>query len=235
LVGCETGGIAPAFSPLAADGQLSQASRAYLAARGMSAETALAGSLAGHNVLPTASLAAHQAMHDSVAPYLHVMPPRPEEAPAERRAHTGPLPARRRGYTQRASVGGHTVFLRTGDYDDGQLGEIGIALSKESAAFRGLMEQFATAVSLGLQHGVPLSEFVDAFTLTRFGPAGLVEGDPTVSRATSVLDYVFRHLAVSYLGRQDIPPAEDELLEPRLPLDLPETPRERRKKLRVVR
>jgi hypothetical protein len=235
LLGVETGGIAPAFSPLGGDGQLSQTSRAFLAARSMSAEAALAAALAGQNPFPAATLAAHQAMHDVFAARLHVMPARPEEAPAARTPTTGPLPARRRGYTQRASVGGHTVFLRTGDYEDGQLGEIGIALSKESAAFRGLMEQFAASVSLGLQHGVPLAEFVDAFTSTRFGPAGAVEGDPTVSRATSLLDYVFRHLAVSYLGRQDVPPAEDEQLEPRLPLDLPETPRERRRKLRVVR
>jgi hypothetical protein len=240
LLGVETGGIAPAFSPVGPDGQLSQASRAYLAATGVSAEAALARALGGEVPLPVASLAAHQAMHDAVAPFIHMMPPRPaasvgEELAGETQQRGGPLPARRRGYTQRASVGGHTVFLRTGEYDNGQLGEIGIAVSKESAAFRGLMEQFATAVSLGLQYGVPLADLVDAFTCTRFGPAGAVEGDPTVSRATSLLDYVFRHLAVSYLGRQDIPPADDEQLEPKLPLDLPESPRERRRKLRIVR
>ncbi len=234
LLGVETGGFAPAFSPLA-DGQLSEASRAFLAARGMSVEAAMAAVLAGDNPLAPASTAAHQAMHDAVSPWVQVMPARPQAA-AKPALPTVPLPARRRGYTQRASVGGHTLFLRTGEYEDGRLGEISIALSKESAAFRGLMECFASAVSLGLQHGVPLAEFVDAFTLTRFGPAGVVEGDPAVSRATSLLDYVFRHLATLYLGRQDIPPAEDETRsEPRLPLDLPESPREKRRNLRVVR
>jgi hypothetical protein len=236
LLGIGTGGFAPAFSPLI-DGQLSEASRAYLAARGMSAEAAMAAILAGDNPLKPASLEAHQAMHDAIAPWLHAVPARPEKPALPKQiGAAGPLPARRRGYTQRASVGGHTVFLRTGEYEDGQLGEISIALAKETAAFRGLMESFATAVSLGLQHGVPLTDFVDAFTLTRFGPAGTVEGDPAVSRATSLLDYVFRHLATSYLGRQDVPPVEEEPQSeaPRLPLDLPEAPRERRN-LRVVR
>jgi hypothetical protein len=235
LLGVETGGFAPAFSPLC-DGQLSEASRAFLAATGVSAEAALAAMLAGDNKLKPASAEAHQAMHDAVSRFLHVLPARPHGA-HETRTATGPLPARRRGYTQRASVGGHTLFLRTGEYENGQLGEISIALSKETAAFRGLMECFATATSLGLQHGVKLSTMVEAFTLTRFGPAGAVEGDPAVTRATSLVDYVFRHLATSYLGRQDIPPVEDETQHepPRLPLDLPETPREKRRNLRVVR
>ena len=111
---------------------------------------------------------------------------------------------------RRPRVGGHKLFLRTGEYDDGALGEIVIALHKEGAAFRGLMDNFALAVSLGLQHGVPLERFVEAFTFTRFGPAGAVEGDPAVRAATSLLDYVFRHLAANYLGRHDIPEAEIE-------------------------
>ncbi len=94
------------------------------------------------------------------------------------------LPSRRSGYTQKASVGGHKLFLRTGEYDDGMLGEIFIALQKEGAAFRGLMDNFAHAVSIGLQHGVPLERFVETFTFTRFGPAGAVEGDPAVHAAT---------------------------------------------------
>jgi len=236
LLGVATGGFAPCFSPLT-DGQLSEASRAYLAANGISAEAAIAALLAGDNLLKPASIEAHQAMHDAIAPWLHDVPARPELPAPSQAQSSGPLPARRRGYTQRASVGGHTIFLRTGEYETGQLGEISIGLAKEGAAFRGLMENFATAVSLGLQHGVPLADYVDAFTQTRFGPAGAVEGDPAVSRATSLLDYIFRHLATSYLGRQDIPQAEEEppYEMPRLPLDLPEAPREKRRNLRVVR
>src|SRR6202007_804126 len=109
------------------------------------------------------------------------------------------LPPRRAGYTQKAAVGGHRLYLRTGEYDDGSLGEVFIALHKEGAAFRGLMDNFAVAVSLGLQHGVPLEAFVEAFTFTRFGPAGAVEGDAAVTHATSLLDYAFRHLAANYL------------------------------------
>ena len=148
-------------------------------------------------------------MHDAVAPFVHAMPARPE--PVRQPAHAArrrELPARRAGYTQKAAVGGHRLYLRTGEYDDGTLGEVFIALHKEGAAFRGLMDNFAVAVSLGLQHGVPLEAFVEAFTFTRFGPAGAVEGDPAVAHATSLLDYTFRHLAANYLGRRDIPEAE---------------------------
>ena len=114
------------------------------------------------------------------------------------------LPDRRGGYTQKAHVGGHKVYLRTGDYPDGRLGEIFIDMHKEGSAFRSLMNNFAIAVSLGLQHGVPLEEYVDAFTFTRFEPAGLVRGNDRIKNATSILDYVFRELAVSYLGRDDL-------------------------------
>jgi len=114
------------------------------------------------------------------------------------------LPQRRKGYTQKAIVGGHKVYLRTGEYDDGRLGEIFLDMHKEGAAFRSLMNNFAIAISLGLQYGVPLEEYVDAFTFTRFEPAGLVQGNDTIKNATSILDYVFRELAVSYLGRNDL-------------------------------
>jgi len=114
------------------------------------------------------------------------------------------LPARRKGYTQKASVGGHKVYLRTGEYDDGRLGEIFIDMHKEGAAFRSLMNNFAIAISLGLQYGVPLEEYVEAFTFTRFEPAGLVQGNETIKNATSILDYIFRELAVSYLARHDL-------------------------------
>ncbi len=114
------------------------------------------------------------------------------------------LPLRRKGYTQKAIVGGHKVYLRTGEYDDGQLGEIFIDMHKEGAAFRAMMNNFAIAISLGLQYGVPLEEYVEAFTFTRFEPAGMVQGNDTIKNATSILDYVFRELAVSYLSRNDL-------------------------------
>ena len=114
------------------------------------------------------------------------------------------MPGRRKGYTQKASVGGHKVYLRTGEYDDGALGEIFIDMHKEGAAFRSLMNNFAIAISLGLQYGVPLEEYVEAFTFTRFEPAGLVQGNETIKNATSILDYIFRELAVSYLSRHDL-------------------------------
>ena len=114
------------------------------------------------------------------------------------------LPDRRKGYTQKAVVGGHKVYLRTGEYEDGRIGEIFIDMHKEGAAFRSLMNNFAIAISLGLQYGVPLEEYVDAFTFTRFEPAGFVQGNDAIKSATSVLDYVFRELAISYLGRTDL-------------------------------
>ncbi|WP_308909803.1 vitamin B12-dependent ribonucleotide reductase [Pseudokordiimonas caeni] len=122
------------------------------------------------------------------------------QGPAKRRR----LPERRKGYTQKAIVGGHKVYLRTGEYDDGSVGEIFIDMHKEGAAFRSLMNNFAIAISIGLQYGVPLEEFVDAFTFTRFEPFGRVEGNEAIKMATSLLDYIFRELAISYLGRDDL-------------------------------
>jgi hypothetical protein len=226
-------------------GVLTRAARALLATRGILPETALAETLAGKSPFPPIGVAAHAAMHDAVAPHVHAMPLRPEipHSAAEPRRS---LPGRRAGYTQKAAVGGHKLFLRTGEYEDGQLGEIFIGLHKEGAAFRGLMDNFAVAVSIGLQRGVPLEAFVEAFTFTRFGPSGIVEGDPAVERATSLLDYAFRNLAVNYLGKTDLPAAEDEEGDtigdgardraPLLPLDLPreDGPRQRRRTLRLV-
>ena len=114
------------------------------------------------------------------------------------------LPDRRKGYTQKAVVGGHKVYLRTGEYDDGRLGEIFVDMHKEGAALRSLLNNFAIAISLGLQYGVPLDEYVDAFTFTRFEPQGPVQGNDSIKYATSILDYVFRELAVSYLERFDL-------------------------------
>jgi ribonucleoside-diphosphate reductase alpha chain len=123
------------------------------------------------------------------------------------------LPNRRKGYTQKANVGGHKVYLRTGEYEDGRLGEVFIDMHKEGAAFRSLMNNFAIAISLGLQYGVPLEEYVDAFTFTRFEPAGFVQGNDTIKNATSILDYIFRELAVSYLGRNDLAHVDPEEID----------------------
>jgi ribonucleoside-diphosphate reductase alpha chain len=129
---------------------------------------------------------------------------------AERRK----LPQRRKGYTQKAVVGGHKVYLRTGEYEDGSLGEIFIDMHKEGSAFRSLMDSFAIAISLGLQHGVPLDNYVEAFTFTRFEPNGMVEGNDVIKMSTSVLDYLFRELAISYLGRNELAHVDPEDLRP---------------------
>ena len=114
------------------------------------------------------------------------------------------MPDRRTGYIQKAVVGGHKVYIHTGEYRDGRLGEIFIDMHKEGAAFRAMMNNFAIAISLGLQYGVPLEEYVEAFTFTRFEPAGMVQGNERIKNATSILDYVFRELAISYLGRAEL-------------------------------
>ncbi|MCH2374499.1 MAG: adenosylcobalamin-dependent ribonucleoside-diphosphate reductase, partial [Planctomycetes bacterium] len=124
------------------------------------------------------------------------------------------LPAKRRGFTQEAKVGGHKIYLRTGEYEDGKLGEIFVDMHKEGAAFRSLMNNFAIAISIGLQYGVPLEEYVEAFTFTRFDPSGTVTGNETIKMATSILDYIFRELAVSYLGRNDLAHVEPQDLLP---------------------
>jgi ribonucleoside-diphosphate reductase alpha chain len=114
------------------------------------------------------------------------------------------LPDRRAGYTQKARIGNHKIYLRTGEYEDGTLGEIFLDMHKEGAAFRSMTNCFAIAVSLGLQHGVPLDEFVDAFLFTRFEPNGVVQGNPHIKLTTSIIDYIFRELAITYLGRYDL-------------------------------
>ncbi len=245
LLGVETGGLAPAFGPLDDAGSLTRTARATLAAAGLSTEAALAATLAGRSPFPPVAASAQAAMLAAVAPHIQVLPALAEPAamPPLRRE----LPPRRQGYTQKATVGGHKLYLRTGEHADGTLGEIFIGLHKEGPAFRGLMDNFAVAVSLGLQHGVPLAALIEAFTFTRFGPAGVVEGDPAVARATSLLDYVFRSLAANYLAGADLPAAEEEDGDtlgqgkrdraPLLPLDLPRNedgPRQRRRGLRVV-
>ena len=132
------------------------------------------------------------------------------------------LPQKRTGFTQEARVGGHKIFLRTGEYGDGSIGEIFIDMHKEGAAFRSLMNCFAISVSMGLQHGVPLQSYVDQFTFTRFEPGGPVEGHPNVKFATSMIDYIFRVLGVEYLKRYElahVPPVEVQA-EMALPTDV---------------
>jgi ribonucleoside-diphosphate reductase alpha chain len=119
-------------------------------------------------------------------------------------AHRRRLPDRRAGYTQKSRVGNHKIYLRTGEYEDGALGEIFIDMHKEGAAFRSMTNCFAIAISLGLQHGVPLEEFVDAFVFTRFEPNGMVQGNPHIKMTTSIIDYIFRELAITYLDRHDL-------------------------------
>src|SRR5438045_4054152 len=119
-------------------------------------------------------------------------------------AHRRRLPDRRAGYTQKARIGNHKIYLRTGEYQDGTLGEIFIDMHKEGAAFRSMTNCFAIAISLGLQHGVPLEEFLDAFVFTRFEPNGVVSGNPHIKMTTSIIDYIFRELAITYLGRHDL-------------------------------
>ncbi|HVZ30508.1 MAG TPA: ribonucleoside-diphosphate reductase [Asticcacaulis sp.] len=138
--------------------------------------------------------------------------PRVVEKIVERDRSRQKLPDRRKGYIQKAAVGGHKVYIHTGEYVDGALGEIFIDMHKEGAAFRSLMNNFAIAISIGLQYGVPLEEFVDAYVFTRFEPAGPVTGNDRVRSATSILDYIFRELAISYLDREDLANADPAAL-----------------------
>ncbi len=229
LLGVEGCGLAPIFSPLRPDGRLSGSTLARLSGRGLTPEAALALSLAGDGVLPRPGRDAWLAMHRALAGLVDHMPPLPEHQPTI--AAAGPvrreLPSRRRGFTQKTAIGGHRVFVQTGEFEDGSLGELAITPPKETPAVRGLMDAFARSVSLGLQHGVPLESYVDAFAYTRFGPAGPVDGDGGIGHATSLLDYAFRMLSETYLGRPmpDAPHGDADAHDepPLLPLDLPET------------
>ncbi|MBY9067148.1 hypothetical protein K1X12_09575 [Hyphomonas sp. WL0036] len=168
--------------------------------------------LTGHRTPPSEDVRERMeqiiSLADEIVEDSEALPPMPaltESGPPVRRIR---LPDRRKGYIQKATVGGHKVYLHTGEFDDGSLGEIFIDMHKEGAAFRSLMNNFAISVSLGLQYGVPLEEYVDAFVFTRFEPAGEVTGNDRITRATSILDYIFRELAVSYLAREDLAEAD---------------------------
>ncbi|MDO9503659.1 TSCPD domain-containing protein [Falsiroseomonas sp.] len=248
LLGAETGGLAPApgATRLALDqhGWVAEVpSRAALRIGRAAAETLLAP-------VPDAEW---RAMAQAAAPFLHLPPPMPvaEAAPARAapplpdRVATQPL--RPSGSVWRVSVGGHKVVLRTAEDQQGRLSEVTIALTKESAAYRSLMDAMLQAVSIGLASGVKLDSFIEAYAYTRFGPAGAVEGDPAIRRATSVLDWAFRRLALDYLGRRDLgDPSEEDCAPdatghaaeqlPLLPMDLPSapSPRVRRRQLKLV-
>ena len=125
-----------------------------------------------------------------------------------------PLPGKRKGYTQKVKIGGHNIYVRTGEYEDGKVGEIFLDINKEGTLLRSMMNCFAVAVSMGLQYGVPLDEFVKMFTFTRFEPNGLVIGHDQVKRATSIIDFIFRDLAINYLGRNDLAHVVPEVVAP---------------------
>jgi len=114
------------------------------------------------------------------------------------------MPDRRKGYIQKATIGDHKVYLHTGEYEDGKIGEIFIDTSKEGELVKALMNNFAIAISLGLQYGVPLDEFINAYVGTKFEPSGKVSGNDRILSASSILDYIFRELAISYMNREDL-------------------------------
>ncbi|CAI9119494.1 TSCPD domain-containing protein [Brytella acorum] len=246
LLGVESCGLTPIFSPLDAEGHLRPSTIARLAHRGFTPETALAAAMTGTSPISLPGPTAHQAMHRALNGFVDRMPARPDplalpSRPARlERGTRRPLPARHGGFTQRASVGGHKLYLRTGEYEDGSIGEVSIVPARESAMVRGLLDSVGQAVTVGLQYGAPLDAYVARFAHTRFGPCGTVEGDPIAAYATSLLDYAFRALSEAYLGKRlpdAAPEAEPEAMEdPMLPLSMPEdsgTPR-RRAGLRLV-
>ncbi|WP_240623381.1 TSCPD domain-containing protein [Brevundimonas lutea] len=210
----------PATTPLTLPGSVATAE----AARRI-ADAARSGRRAVRVVRqPMPRLRLPEAAPDAPAATASVPEPRVIERVIERDRTRKKMPDRRKGYIQKASVGGHKVYVHTGEYEDGELGEIFVDMHKEGAAFRSLMNNFAISVSIGLQHGVPLDDFVDAFVFTRFEPAGKVTGNDSIRSATSVLDYIFRELAVSYLGRSELANAEpdiDPLPETEAPEEVP--------------
>lgn len=252
LLGSEACGLAPIFSPLREDGLLNFSTLARLAHKGLTLESALAASLAGEQLLTPPSQQAHYAMHQALAGFVTHMPARPNQItyPLSQKAMLTrgtkrPLPPRRKGITQKASIAGRGLFLRTGEYEDGTLGEISITPTKESAMVKGLLDSLSQAVSIGLQYGAPLQDYVSHFAYSRFGIAGTVEGDPNALYATSFLDYSFRVLSDVYLN-ESLADAPNNLhvgedMVPMLPLELPEddetppsSPHPRNRKFKLV-
>ncbi len=232
LLNSEACGLAPIFSPVTEDGHLAMSTIARMAKQGLTPENALAATLSGNLILQPPSHQAHCTMHQALIGFTTSMPPRPHplEYPLASktilpRGVREPLPPRHKGITQKASIAGRGLFLRTGEYEDGKLGEISITPLKENTMVKGLLDSLGQAVSIGLQYGVPLKEFVSTFAYSRFGIAGTVEGDPGAIYATSFLDYSFRLLSDVYLN-QPLPDAPNNLYSsneklPLLPLDLP--------------
>ena len=204
---------AAASRALGGMGMLRAPSAEGLELAGAAMAAGLSALMTGHRAPPSDDLRFRMeqiiSLAEEIAEDAEALPDLPalsEEPPALVRRTR--LPDRRKGYIQKATVGGHKVYLHTGEFDDGSLGEIFIDKHKEGAAFRSLMNNFAISVSLGLQYGVPLEEYADAFVFTRFEPAGAVTGNYRITNATSILDYIFRELAVSYLGRDDLAEAD---------------------------
>ncbi len=231
LLGVETCGFAPTFSLLRPDGSLATSTRQRLEFRGFTLETALAAALSGESVISQPSPKAHLAMHQALTSFVDFMPAKPEiTSPCSHRhlsrGQRRLLPTRHSGLTQKTTIGGHSLFMRTSDYEDGTLGSLSLTPMRESSMVRGLTESFGDAVSIGLQYGVPLEAFVDHFAYSCFGVAGTVEGDPVASYATSMLDYVFRALSSTYLGRHLPDSARQDNLQtpdPLLPLNFPDS------------
>ncbi|EHH67791.1 TSCPD domain-containing protein [Gluconobacter morbifer] len=243
LLGVEACGLAPVFSPLREDGHLRASTTARLAHRGLTPESALAMALSGEFPLSPPRPEAHMLMHRALEGLVDFLPevPEPEMANMLARLERGvrrPLPMRQTGFTQRTAVGGHSLFMRTSEFEDGTLGELSLVPTRESPMARGLMECLGQAVSIGLQFGAPLEAFVERFAYTRFGPAGTVEGDPKAAYASSMLDYAFRTLSDAYLGEHmpDAPRIEPDADDPApmLPFDQSSGEPPRGRRLRLV-
>ncbi|UPO79679.1 vitamin B12-dependent ribonucleotide reductase [Parasaccharibacter sp. TMW 2.1888] len=246
LLDVESCGLGPIFSLVNSQGGLHPSTLERLAHKGLSPEAALALTLDGQTPLQPAGAKAHALMHDAVLPFCDHLPALPEPETDDLKEKLGrgvrrPLPMRQGGFSQRTSIGGHRLFMRTGEFEDGSLASLSLTPPRESPMARGLMECFSQAVSIGLQFGVPLEVFVEQFAYSRFGACGTVEGDEMASYATSMLDYAFRALSEAYLG-QRMPDAPAESGEkqheaPMLPFgpeqDGPSS-RPRNRKLRLV-
>ncbi|MCX5618312.1 vitamin B12-dependent ribonucleotide reductase [Bombella sp. TMW 2.2543] len=207
LLDVEACGLGPVFSLVNGRGGLRQSTLNRLAHKGLSPEAALALALDGQAPLQPARADAHAQMHETVLPFCDHLPALPEPEMDDMREKLGrgvrrPLPMRQGGFSQRAAIGGHRLFMRTGEFEDGTLGSLSLTPPRESPMARGLMECFGQAVSIGLQFGVPLDVFVEQFAYSRFGACGTVEGDDVASYATSMLDYAFRALSDAYLGQR---------------------------------
>lgn len=206
ILGVEACGFAPVFSTLTDSGSLRESTLARLGHRGFTPETALAAALYGQTPLPQPSAGAHLTMHRALAGFVDRMPARPDPSlhltPRSRleRGQRRGLPKRLNGVSLRTAIGGQRLYLRTGEFDDGSLGEVTISTARGNSMVKGLIESFNQAVSIGLQYGVPLETFVEQFAYGRYGVGGTVEGDSTTHYATSITDYVFRNLAETYLG-----------------------------------